>query len=80
LYGGGLKVANFAINTSGTAGTVFLGEGPVVVGPHEKLELATVPSYWTRNIQLVKGLTSRRKVATESPAGDGSGGSDGGEE
>jgi hypothetical protein len=78
LYGGGLRVANFAVNNSSTAGTVFFGEESVVVGPYAKLELTSVPSYWTRNIQLVKGLVRNRKAnkPTDKPSeGAGSGGS-----
>jgi hypothetical protein len=67
-------VANFAVNSSNRAGTVFFGTDSVVVGPHEKLKLSSTPSYWTKNIQLVKGLSRSRSPEKpskgKSPAPD----------
>jgi hypothetical protein len=53
-------VANFEVNTSNSPGSVFIGADSVAVGPHEKLELQETPSYWTKNIQLVKRLSRKR--------------------
>jgi hypothetical protein len=55
-----IRVANFAVNTSNTAGTVFFGKDSVTVGPHGKLEISAAPSFWTKNIQLVKGTSHIR--------------------
>jgi hypothetical protein len=61
-------VANFAVNTSNKAGTVFFGVDSVTVGPHEKLELEDTPTYWTKNIQLVKRISRDRSPGKPSKA------------
>jgi hypothetical protein len=53
-------VSNFAVNNSNKAGTVFFGKESVTVDPYGKLELTEMPSYWTKNIQLVKGTVHSR--------------------
>jgi hypothetical protein len=48
------------VNNSSRAGTVFFGKDSVTVGPYEKFRLDSVPSYWTKNLQLVRGITRSR--------------------
>jgi hypothetical protein len=53
-------VADFAVNNSDKTGKVYFGEEVKVVGPRGKIEISTMPSFWTKNIQLVKGITRSR--------------------
>jgi hypothetical protein len=78
--GGGVAVSNFAVNNSNKAGTVFFGEEAVAVGPYGKLELDSMPSYWTKNIQLVRVTASSLgagKPLAEAEESSDSNGNDG---
>lgn len=74
-------MANFAVNNSNKAGKVFFGNELKVVEPYGKLELASMPTFWTKNIQLVKGTTRSRGAKKDGKSGasaSASGGSNNG--